>query len=857
MNFQIKNFIPHIAAIALFAVLTLIYFKPLLSGKELNQHDITQHKGMSKEIADFREKEGGEPLWTNSMFGGMPAYQISTLYPGNWMGTIDKVFKLFLPHPSGYLFLCFLGFFILLLALDIDPWLAMVGALAYGLSSYVFLILGAGHNSKTHAIAYLPAWIAGIILIFKGRYWLGTALTVLFMALELNAGHPQITYYGFLVIAVIGLSYFYYAFKEKTLPSFFKATAFIVIACIIGVLPNAASLMCTAEYGKYSTRGKTELTINAQGKSNESNTTSGLDREYATRWSQGIGETFTFMIPDFKGGSSYVPIGVSDPKSLKKVSPDFREQVGGMGGYFGDQPGTGGAVYMGAIIIFLAVLSLFVVKNKLKWPLVIATVLGIFLSWGHNFMGFTNFFMDFIPGYNKFRAVSMAIVIPEFTLPVLAILAVSELLKARSLNDKITIFKKELDLKKVLIISFALTGGFCAISYIMPDLVNTFHGTNEEAELIQGFSRSGTEEQVKNYVSQLLPQMEIARREIFTSDAMRSFVFITLAALFLYLYLNKKLKKELLFAALGIFIVIDMWMVDSRYLSEKSFVTKSQNQGQFEKTEADEKILQDPALDYRVLNMSDGMDACFNESKTSYWHKSIGGYHGAKLKKYAELIEFHIDKDMRTLAEGFYNSVSSEAGLDSLMSKLGTLNMLNTKWFIMPGGKDGRQKVPIENKMANGNAWFVREVKFAETANKEIVGLYDINTKTQAIMQTKFKEQAKVEPNYNGEGSIKLLSYKPNDLVYETDAKDAQFAVFSEIYYPAGWNAYVDGTLMPHVAVNYVLRGMPIAAGKHKVEFKFEPSVYKTGNTISMAGSFLVLASVALCLYFENKGKKA
>lgn len=859
MKFSLKNYLPHIAAVAIFAILTLVYFKPLLSGKELNQHDITQHKGMSKEIVDFRNSEHSEPLWTNSMFGGMPAFQISTLYSGNWLAPLDRAFKLYLPHPSGYVFLYFFGFFILLLCLGVDVWLAVIGGIAYGLSSYSIIILGAGHNSKANAIGYLAPLLGGIILTFKGRYWLGAALTVLFMALELNANHVQITYYGFMLIGIVGLTYFYYAFKEKQLAAFGKAVVFISVASIIGVLPNAASLMCTNEYGKYSTRGKTELTINSSLKSNAANTTSGLDRAYATRWSQGIGETFTFLIPDFKGGSSYIAIGESDKNSLKKVSPDFREQVGGMGSYFGDQPGTAGPVYIGAIIIFLAVLGLFIIKHKIKWALIIATFLGMALSWGHNFMGFTNFFMDFVPGYDKFRAVSMAVIIAEFTIPLLAILAVVELLKAKSLQDKVKVafLKKEIELKKILIIAFALTGGFCAIAYVAPDLVNTFSGQNEEAELVRAFSRSGPEDQVRKYVVELIPQMEIARKALFASDALRSFIFIALAALFLYLFLAKKIKKELMFAALGIFILVDMWTVDSRYLSDKSFISKSQNASQFDKTAADEEILKDPALDYRVLNLSDGLDAAFNESKTSYWHKSIGGYHGAKLKKYAELIEFHIDKDIQRFVDGFYKSIGNDSAIVDLTSQLGTLNMLNTKYFIMPGGKEGRDKIPFKNPSANGNAWFVKQVKTVVNADSEIVGLYNINTKTQAITQEKFKNDVKLASDYSADGSIKLLSYKANDLVYESDSKEAQFAVFSEIYYPKGWNAYVDGQLNPHIAVNYVLRGMPIPAGKHTIEFKFEPAVYKTGNTISMAGSILVLASVALCLYLDNKKNKA
>lgn len=858
MQFSLKKFLPHITAVIIFAVVTLIYFKPLLSGKVLSQHDITQHKGMSHEIAEFRSTENTEPLWTNSMFGGMPAYQISTLYPGDWMTGIDKLFKFGLPHPSGYLFLYFFGFFILLLCLEVETWLALVLSLAYGLSSMFLIILVAGHNSKANAIGYIAPLLGGIILTFKGRWWLGSALVALFMALEINANHPQISYYSLFIFGFVGISYFYTALKEKKLPDFFKATALVLAASFIGLLPNAASLMCTNEYGKYSTRGKTELTINAAGKSNAGNVTSGLDRGYATRWSHGIGESFTFMIPDFKGGSSYIPISESDNKALKKVSPDFKEQVGRMGGYFGDQPGTFGPVYIGAIVVFLALLAMFIVKSRLKWALFAVTLLGMGLSFGHNMMWLTNFFMDYIPMYNKFRSVSFAMVIPQFTLPLLAALGINEILKSKSLNDKIELrlIGKQFELRKILLGSFALTAGFCLVGYLMPDLINTFHATNEEQEMIQRYSQSGQEDQVKQYIMQLMPELETARKALFTSDALRSFIFITLSFGALWLFLTKKIKRELLFAALGIFIVIDLWTVDSRYLNDHSFVTKSQNTAVFDKSPADEEILKDPALDYRVLNLSEGFDAVFNESQTSYWHKSIGGYHGAKLKKYAELIEFQIDSDLRKFSEGFYKSVGNDTALKVFLNQLNILNMLNTRWFILPAGKEGKSQVPFKNEAANGNAWFVRNLKVVENADKEIMGLTGMDTKSDAIMQAKFKSEADVAPTYSSDGSIKMISYKANDLVYESDAKEAQFAVFSEIYYPKGWNAYVDGELKPHVCVNYVLRGMPVPAGHHKIEFKFEPAVYKTGNTISMIGSVLVFASVALGLYFDGKKRK-
>lgn len=856
MNSPLKKYLPYIAAVIAFAIITLIYFKPLLSGKEISQHDIMQAKGMSKEIGDFREKENSEPLWTNSMFGGMPAYQVSTLYPGNWIGKLDQAFKLFLPHPSGYIFLCFAGFFILLLCLEIDPWLALVGSLAYGLSTYFIVALGAGHNSKINALGYLPPLIGGIITLFKGRYWLGAGLTVLFMAMELNANHVQISYYGFMIIGALIVSYFYYAVKEKQLPSFAKAFAIFVIVSIVAVLPNAGNLMCTNEYAKYSIRGKTELTIGSDGKSNASNTTSGLDKDYATQYSYGIGETFTFLIPDFKGGSSFSAIGDADNNALKKVNADMRQSVANSSAYFGDQPAVGGPVYIGAIVIFLAVLGLFVIKNRLKWPLILVTILGIALAWGHNFMGLTNFFMDHVPGYNKFRAVSMTMVIAEFSLPLLAVMALSEILKTKSLNEKITLslFKKEIELKKIFIGAFIATGGFCLLGYVAPDLVNTFHAQGEEAQMIYRYTTRGgyPEDQARQYVTQLMPQLEIARKEIFKSDAMRSFVFIVLAALFIYLYLTKKIKREMLFAALGIFIIIDLWTVDTRYLGEKNYVTKAQNQASFEKTPADEEILKDPDPNYRVLNLA---TSPFQDAATSYLHKSIGGYHGAKLRKYQELVDFHYEKQVQTFYGGINQTRGNDSLINALCSQLYMLNMLNTKYIIVPAGEDGKT-IPFKNPQANGNAWFVKSVTFAENADKEIVGLGKLDNKREAIMQVKYKAEVNAEANYSGEGSIKLSSYKPNHLVYESESAAKQFAVFSEIYYPKGWNAYVDGTLVPHAAVDYVLRGMVVPAGKHKIEFRFEPDTYKTGNTIAMAGSVLVLLTIGISAYMEMKKNK-
>ncbi len=875
MKFDYKKYLPHAVAIVVFAIITLIYFKPLLSGKELSQGDIARHKGMSKEIVDFRTQEGSEPLWTNSMFGGMPAYQISTKYPGNWLGFFDSLFKLFLPHPGGYLFLYCLGFFILLLCLDVMPWLALVGGLAYGLSSYFLIIIEAGHNSKANALGYLPALIGGVILLFKGRYWLGLTLTALFTAMELNANHVQISYYGYILIGFLIAGYFFTAIKEKKLPMFFRALALFLIASFVGLLPNAGNLLTTNEYGKFSTRGKSELTIKANLKKDkasvdnagsganeidsqplkeqyEKNTTSGLDLDYATRWSYGIGETFTFLIPDFKGGASG-GIGTADPKALKKVNPEFTKYVAQSSSYFGDQSFTSGPVYIGAIIMFLALLGMFVVKNAIKWPLFFATLLTIALGWGNNFMSLTEFFMHHVPGYNKFRAVSMIMVVAELTIPLLAILAVNELIKIKSWDQKIRLrlIGKELTLKKIIIISASVVGGFCAISYLAPDMVNTFHANYEEESMInQQIQNGASEEEIRPFIMQLMPQIEVARKAIFQSDAMRSFIFIGLAFFIVFLYYTNKIKRELFLGCLGLFIVIDLWTVDTRYLNYKSFITKEQNNENLTfKTRADEEILLDPTLDYRVLNLS--VDP-FADATTSYYHKSVGGYHGAKLKKYAELIEFHLDKEIKLFYKNAGKAFGSDSATNALMSQLNVINMMNTRYLIIPGGQD-RPEIPLLNKQANGNAWFIKNLFVAPTADDEILGLRKLNTKTQAITTEKFSKTDKLKDNYPGEGSIKLTSYKPNHLVYESENKQDEFAVFSEIYYPKGWNAYVDGQLKPYISVNYVLRGMNLPAGKHKIEFKFEPKTYQTGNTLAMVGSLLLLITVGAGFYLHKR----
>ena len=851
MNF--KKYLPHIAAIVIFAIITIIQFSPLFSGKSLEQSDISRSAAMSQEIREYKKANPGEePLWTNSMFGGMPAYQISAAYPGNWLGSIDKAFHGFLPHPSGYVFLCFVGFFILLLCLEINPWLAIVGALAYGFSSYVFIILEAGHNSKANAIGYLAPLLGGIILLMRGKNWLGFAVTTLFMAMELNANHPQIAYYGFMLFGIVILGYFISAFKQKTLKPFFIGVALFIGATIVGFLPNAGSLLCTYEYGNYTIRSKSDLTISSDKKSNAENKTSGLDKDYATQWSYGVGETFTLLIPNFKGGASNA-IGNVDKDALKKVDGQMRDQIAQSSAYFGDQPFTSGPVYIGSIIMLLAFLGLLIIDHPLKWALFVATLFSVMLAWGKHFMPLTNLFMDYVPGYNKFRAVSMILVIAELTIPLLAVLALDKMIKTSAMvNQLITIplIKKQMELKKILIITVSVVGGFCLICYLMPSATNSFIADGEETRMVNGYKQQGaTDAQIEQVLPDILKNLEIARSVIFVSDARRSLIFIVLASIFLFLYVTKKLKLDLFLIALSVFVLADLWPVASRYLNEKSF-SKANPYDAPAKTMADDQILADKSLDFRVLNLT---TSPFQDATTSYYHKSIGGYHGAKLRKYNEIIEFHLDGEIQKFYTGLETAIGNDSLVNDLTSKLGVINMLNTKYMIMPTKSEPRA---FENPQANGNAWFIKGVTVVANSDEEILGLSKVNTKSEMIIQEKNKALATVANSYNSQGKITMLSYKPNDLIYEAENKEKGFAVFSEIYYPKGWNAYVDGTLTPYTCVNYILRGMEIPAGKHKVEFKFEPQTYKIGNMLSMLGSILVLLCVVGGFYFAKKKKE-
>ncbi len=816
-NDILKKYIPYIAAFFIFLFLTLAYLSPVLEGKKLQSNDVSNFKGMSKEIADFRAETGEEPLWTNSMFGGMPAYQISTKYNSNLIRYIDKIFRLGLPHPAWIVFLYMFGFYILLIVLRVNPWLSIAGAIAFGFSSYFFIILEAGHNSKAHAIAYMAPVLAGFILTYRGKYIWGGLMTVLFLALELLAGHPQITYYLMLAVLIFGITEFFNAVKTKNFQPFIRSSAVVIIAVILALLTNIASLWATWEYGKYTIRGKTELTTEKE------NRTSGLDKDYATQWSYGVGETMTLIIPDVRGGASGI-IG-NDEYALDGVDNRFKEYVANSANrYWGNQPFTSGPVYVGAIIMFLFLYGLFIVKGKLKWWVLAATILSVMLSWGKNFMPLTEFFLDYVPGYNKFRAVSMILVIAELMIPIIAILAINQIF-----NDPGS-FKKKINIFGISInpfyLSFGVTAGVSLLFALFPGAFFSFL-SDQEVQTIASQQKSNPE--YGKQITEFFANVEIARARILKADAFRSFIYIVLAAGVIWAFANSKLKMGYAIALITLLILVDMWSVDKRYLNNEKFVSKSKVNVPFRATKADEFILKDKDPDFRVLNLT--VDP-FADASTSYYHKSIGGYHGAKLRRYQELYDHQI--------KGKFN--------------MAVLNMLNTKYIIQPD--ENKQPAVSPNMQALGNAWFVQEIKWVKNADEELDALSDFNPAKTAVIDERFETDLKGYTSIMDTAAlIRLIEYAPNDLKYQVNTLKDQLAVFSEIYYPKGWNAYVDGELKTHFRVNYVLRGMIVPAGKHLVEFKFEPKAYNIGEKISFASSLLVILLVLGYIGFEIKKK--
>ncbi len=815
-----RDYIPYVAAILIFVLITLIYFNPLLQGKKLKQEDIMRFKGMSKEIVDYREKTGEEPLWTNSMFGGMPAFQISVRHETNLFRYIDKVLMLGLPRPAGYVFLYLLGFFILMLVLRVNPWLAIAGAIAFAFSSYFFIVIEAGHNSKAHAIGYMAPVLAGIILTYRRKYILGGILTAFFLALEIRSNHPQITYYLLMVVIILGIFEFYHSIREKQLIHFFKATGILLLAAVFAGLTHFSYLWITYEHGKKTIRGKSELTINQE------NQTSGLDKDYATAWSYGVSETFSLMIPNTKGGATDAL--ANNKKALDKVDRQFRKAVAGQNQYWGDQPFTSGPVYVGAIVIFLFVLGLLIIKKRFKWILLVAVILSILLSWGKNFMPFTDFFLDYIPGYNKFRAVSMTLVIAELCIPILAFLALNEIIK----NPDIIKEKR-----KQFYIAFGITGGLSLIFYLFPNLFFDFLSQQEVSQFNE-YKRTANAAQINKFIDNL----ESARIAIFKSDAIRSFLYILIAAAVLWLYSINKIGKRILIPAFIFLILVDMATITYRYLNSDNFVRKSRMTTPYQASIADQEIIKDPDLDFRVLNLT---VSTFNDASTSYFHKSVGGYHGAKLRRYQEFIDYGIQPEISELTQ-VLKTDPNYGKINNVLKNSHILNMLNTKYIIIDPAQP-----PFLNKYALGNAWFVNNYKIVDNADQEIMALQSFKPDQTAIIDNDY---SKYIGNYtkgmDSLARIRLTNYKPNELTYKFISSKDQLTVFSEIYYKDGWNAYVDGKLSPHFRVNYVLRAMIIPAGEHNIVFKFEPQIYYTGRKVSLFSSIFLIILILAGTYY-------
>lgn len=808
-NISFRQALPYLSAIVIFVVISLTYFSPLLEGKKLKQPDITQYKGMSKEISDFRDATGKEALWTNSMFGGMPAYQISVQYKGNVLRYLDQLLQLYLPQPAGMVFLYMIGFFILLLVLKVDKWLAIAGAIAFAFSSYLFIIFAAGHNSKAHAVGYMAPVLAGIILTYRGRYLAGGILAAIALSLELLTNHLQITYYLMLVAGVFVITELISSIRGKQLPGFAKATGVLIIASIFAVATNITNIWATYEYGKETIRGKTELT------SEKSNRTSGLDKDYATGWSYGKMETFTLLIPNFIGGSSQGALSETSNtyKALKANNVDDNQAqkiIKALPLYWGTQPGVAGPVYIGAIIMFLFVFALFAVDNKFKWWLLAATILSILLAWGKNFMPLTNFFMHYVPGYNKFRAVSMTLVMAEFCIPLLAVLGLQK------------VFSGEIDKKKLLkylYYSLGIAGGISLFFALVGSSIFDFI--------------SPADEQYKSYFPDwLIAAIREDRAAILSADAFRSLAFILLAGVAIWAMINEKIKMPVFFTALILLILVDMWSVDRRYLNNDSFVSKRVDAVPFQPSLADQIIMKDKDPDFRVFNQTVGNP--FADASTSYFHKSLGGYHGAKLRRYQELIDYQLSK-----------------------GNMNVYNMLNTKYFIVPDEKGGQPQMQI-NMQALGNAWFVNNAHMVNNADEELNALTDFVPNETAIYDKRFENQVKGHfISKDTLAKISLTEYKPNHLTYKSETTKEQLAVFSEIYYKDGWNAYIDGTPAPYFRADYVLRAMIVPAGNHIIEFKFEPQIYKTGEKISLASSILLvlfaLGSIGLMIKRKNE----
>ena len=835
-----KKLLPDLIAILAFVLLSFAYFFPAdIENRILFQHDTAAGAGAGQEVKEYYEQTGERSRWTNSLFGGMPMYQIAPSYDSTKsLQWVQKAYQLFLPDYVCLTFMLMLGFYILLRVFGIPVWLAGLGGIMWAFSSYFFILISAGHIWKFITLAYVPPTIAGIVLAYRGKLLWGGILTALFVALQITSNHVQMSYYFFFVILFFVGAYFEKAWRTKTLPQFFKASAVLIVAAPVGIAANVSNLYHTYAYSKETMRGKSELVQTGDA---AKQTSSGLDRDYITQWSYGIDETLTLLVPNFKGGAS-AALSQSET-AMSKANPMYSSLYGSLTQYFGTQPMTSGPVYVGAFVLFLFVLGCFIVKGPLKWALIGATFFSIVLSWGKNFMPLTDFFIDYVPLYNKFRAVSSILVIAEFTIPLLAIFALKRLL------EEPEILKQE---KKPLGISLLLTAGIALLLAVAPGSIGSGYVPAQEAQMLQ----NAVNQQMipANELSGILANLGEMRAELVSSDALRSFIIIGIGCSLLWLYASGKLRSSLTIAGITILCLADMWGVNKRYLNDAQFVPHSIRTETFTKTNTDELILQDTSLDYRVLNFA---TSTFDDNNTSYWHKSVGGYHPAKLRRYQEMIEHHISPEMQAA----YKAIATAGGeMDSVdANKFRILNMLNTKYFIFPAGQQ-RQTVPILNPHAYGNAWFVNKVQYVNNANEEIDALDSIIPTETAVVDARFKDVLKgaTESYKDSLSSIRLTSYAPNRLTYETNNAQDGIAVFSEIYYPDGWHVTIDGQPAELARADYILRTMYVPAGQHTIEMRFDPtSLHVTEGIAYGALALLVIGIIVAVLTAKRKYVKA
>lgn len=822
---KLKKCLPDIFVVALFTVISLAYFLvPVMQGKILYRHDSSAGRGMGHEITQYVERTGEVSRWTNSLFGGMPTYQIAPSYDSKKvMEVAVDAYHLWLPENVWFLFVYLIGFYIMLRAFDFRRSLAALGSILWAFSSYFLIIIAAGHLWKVFALAYLPPMIGGIVLAYRGKYMKGLLATAIFTAFEINANHIQMTYYFLFVILFMVIAFLVDAIRNRQLARFWKASAVCVVAALIGVAMNASNLYHTWEYQKQSMRGKSELL-----KKNSANQTdSGLERDYITQWSYGIGETWTLLVPNAKGGAS-VPM-IQNSIVRENANPMYEQIYQQLGQYWGEQPGTSGPVYVGAFVCMLFIFSLFIVRGPMKWALLAATILSILLSWGRNFMPFTDFFIDYIPMYSKFRTVASILVIAEFTIPLLAMMALKRIVEEKDvLRDNM----------KWLYLSLAMTAGVAAVMAVTGGMGFDFVSSAER----QALSQFPPED-----LNPLLADITNVRQMIFTADCWRTVVIIVIGTLLLLFYKAGKLKPLYMLGGIFVLCLVDMWQVDKRYLNDGMFVPRSERDTPPEMSETDRMILEDKSLDYRVLNFSTNT---FNENETSYFHKSVGGYHPAKLRRYQELIEAYISPEMRKAMEAIAKNGGDMAAVDG-NAVYPVLNMLNTKYFIMP--LQGGDTAPIENPYACGNAWFVNKVSFVDNANEELATVGKIDVRHEAVADKKFQQTLGASTTNDSTATVTLKSYEPDRLVYDVKSTNGGVLVFSEIYYP-GWTATIDGNDVPVGRVNYVLRALNMKPGNHKVELTFKPkTVVMTERIANTASAILVIILVAVTIAAYRK----